>query len=118
MFWKRNAPTPSGSVPVSERGDGDKNRPGDADSAEAVDRPASGNRELDAAIDAVVGLLKAFGEHAFDTDNVSADDTRGECDGWARKISLAEQVGVEGGQVRRDFGGARRYFVAHRAHER
>jgi diguanylate cyclase len=118
MFWKRNAPTPSGSVPASERADRDKNRLADADSADAVDRLDSGNRELDAAIDAVVGLLKAFGEHAFDTDNVSADDTRGECDGWARKISLGEQVGVEGGQVRRDFGGARRYFVAHRAHER
>jgi len=49
---------------------------------------------LDASIDAVVGLLKAFGEHAFDTDNVTAEDTRSECDGWARKISLGEQLGV------------------------
>jgi diguanylate cyclase (GGDEF)-like protein len=114
MFWKRNAPTPPGSSAA----DRSSNRAGESDSAEAVGRIPSESRELDAAIDAVVGLLKAFGEHAFDTDNVTADDTRNECDGWARKISLGEEVGVEGGQVKRDFGGARRYFVAHRAHER
>jgi len=72
---------------------------------------------LDAAIDTVVGLLKAFGEHSFDTDNVSAEDTRAECDGWARKISMGDQVATMG-PLKRDFGGARRYFAAHRAHER
>lgn len=118
MFWKRNAPNPPGAGSVPERDERDPNRPAVSDSAEAVARSASESRELDAAIDAIVGLLKAFGEHAFDTDNVSADDTRGECDGWARKISLGEQLGVEGGPLRRDFGGARRYFAAHRAHER
>jgi len=71
---------------------------------------------LDAAIDAFVGLMRAFGEHAFDTDSVNAEDSRAECDGWARKISMGEQTGA--GPLRRDFGGARRYFVAHRAHER
>ena len=30
----------------------------------------------------------------------------------------ASELGVEGGPVKRDFGGARRYFTAHRAHER
>jgi hypothetical protein len=32
---------------------------------------ASNERELDTAIDTVVAMLRAFGEHAFDTDNVA-----------------------------------------------
>jgi diguanylate cyclase (GGDEF)-like protein len=75
-------------------------------------------READAAIDTVVALLRAFGEHAFDTDNVPAEETRAESDGWARRIALGEKLGVEPGPLKRDFGGARRYFSAHRAHER
>ena len=65
-----------------------------------------------------MALLRAFGEHAFDTDNVQAADTRGECDGWARKIAIGDKSEVEAGTPKRDFGGARRYFAAHRAHER
>ena len=110
MFWKRNDPTPPGPPSASGRAQS----PSDAEDA---GRGGSESRELDASIDAVVGLLKAFGEHAFDTDNVSAEDTRAECDGWARKISMGEQVAT-GGPLKRDFGGARRYFNAHRAHER
>ncbi len=114
MFWKRNAPTPtpaSGSAPESAP-------PAYAEAAVDSSRSSSESRELDAAIDTVVGLLKAFGDHAFDTDNVNADATRGECDGWARKISMGEQSAATGGPLKRDFGGARRYFTAHRAHER
>src|SRR4051812_46014281 len=112
MFWKRNDPTPPPGV-------SSKDKPAASAGAERDENPAHGgaqSRDLDAAIDAFVGLMKAFGEHAFDTDNVSAEDSRGECDGWARKISMGEQIGV--GPLKRDFGGARRYFVAHRAHER
>ncbi|HEX2870327.1 MAG TPA: GGDEF domain-containing protein [Polyangiaceae bacterium] len=110
MFWKRNDPTPPGPPSASGRA---QTQP----EAEETGRGGLESRDLDASIDAVVGLLKAFGEHAFDTDNVSAEDTRAECDGWARKISMGEQV-AGAGPLRRDFGGARRYFNAHRAHER
>lgn len=110
MFWKRNDPTPPG--PPSAPG-----RAQNTSDADELGRGGSESRDLDASIDAVVGLLKAFGEHAFDTDNVSAEDTRAECDGWARKISMGEQVAATG-PLKRDFGGARRYFNAHRAHER
>jgi diguanylate cyclase len=106
MFWRKNdapaAPGPS--------------QPATPAPVEAG-RPGAEGKELDQAIDTVASLLQVFGEHAFDTDTVSADDARSECDGWARKISLGERLGVEGG-LRRDFGGARRYFAAHRAHER
>lgn len=110
MFWKRNDPTPPG--PPSASG-----RPQPQHEAAESGRGGLESRDLDASIDAVVGLLKAFGEHAFDTDNVSAEDTRAECEGWARKISMGEQV-AGAGPLKRDFGGARRYFNAHRAHER
>ena len=109
MFWKRNDPTPP---PPSARG----TAPDEA-AAQEAGRGGAESRDLDAAIDTVVGLLKAFGEHSFDTDNVSAEDTRAECDGWARKISMGDQVATMG-PLKRDFGGARRYFAAHRAHER
>jgi diguanylate cyclase len=106
MFWKKNdAPTPPGSSQPAAPAPGESGRPGGE------------GKELDQAIDTVVSLIRAFGEHAFDTDSVAADDTRAECDGWARKVSLGERLGVEGG-LKRDFGGARRYFAAHRAHER
>jgi diguanylate cyclase len=107
MFWRKNDPpaAPSGPPQPATARQGESGRPG-------VD-----GKEQDQAIDTVVALLRAFGEHAFDTDNVHAEDTRIECDGWARKVSLGERLGVEGG-LKRDFGGARRYFAAHRAHER
>jgi diguanylate cyclase (GGDEF)-like protein len=113
MFWKRNAtPPPRGSSSADQAAIAHAGAVPEASSADG----GSESRDLDAAIDAFVGLMKSFGEHAFDTDNVSAADSRGECDGWARKISMGEQVAA--GAVKRDFGGARRYFVAHRAHER
>jgi diguanylate cyclase (GGDEF)-like protein len=112
MFWKKNDPSPPGTpaAPGAASAPAQQAEPGPDEGREA--------RDLDAAIDTVVALLRAFGEHAFDTDNVSAKDTQGECDGWARKIAMGERVGVEGGPPKRDFGGARRYFSAHRQHER
>lgn len=107
MFWKRNA-TPAGTPAVNPSA-----QPGTDDG-----KAGHESRDLDAAIDTVVAMLRAFGEHSFDTDNVPGEDTRSECDGWARKISMGERLGVEGGPPKRDFGGARRYFAAHRAHER
>ena len=84
--------------------------------------PEPPNRE-DAALDTVANLLKAFGENAFDTDNVSAVETRAECEGWARKITVGsgkngESDNGEGRPFKRDFGGVRRYFTAQRSHER
>ena len=76
----------------------------------------------DAALDAVANLLKAFGENAFDTDNVSALETRNECEGWAKKITVGEGKNEdENGEARpfrRDFAGVRRYFSAQRSNER
>jgi len=77
----------------------------------------------DAALDAVAHLLKAFGENAFDTDNVTAQETRAECEGWAQKITVGEgktEAPEPGASkaFKRDYVGVRRYFTAQRAHER
>ena len=76
----------------------------------------------DAALDAIANLLKAFGENAFDTDNVSAHETRSECEGWARKITVgngkSEDENGEPKPFKRDYAGVRRYLTAQRSHER
>ena len=100
MFWKKASPEPG--------------------SASHLDTPQAGE---DAALDTVANLLKAFGENAFDTDNVSAAETRSECAGWAQKITVGagragEDEGAEAKPFKRDFGGVRRYFTAQRSHER
>jgi len=87
---------------------------------ESAPQPSNGE---DAALDAIASLLKAFGESAFDTDNVSAYETRAECDGWAQKITVGggksgESEQSAGKPFKRDFAGVRRYFTAQRSHER
>jgi diguanylate cyclase len=102
MFWKKpNATSAQASGPA----------------------PANNASAEDAALDAVANLLKSFGENAFDTDNVTAYETRTECEGWAKKITVGGGKGEvdENGQpkaFRRDFAGVRRYFTAQRSHER
>lgn len=90
-------------------------------SSEPAPKQAAGGE--DAALDAIANLLKAFGENAFDTDNVSAQETRTECEGWAQKITVGSGRGEvdENGApkpFRRDFAGVRRFFTAQRSHER
>jgi len=101
MFWKKGPATPEKEGPVSA---------------------GSSISEADAAIDTVGNLLRAFGEHAFDTDNVAANDLRIECEGWAQRITVgsgkSEGQNGEAKPFKRDFGGARRFFSAQRAHER
>ncbi len=85
--------------------------------------PASIRESDDPALDTVASLLKAFGEHAFDTDNVTAAETKSECEGWAQRITVGGGKGEpnadgEAKPFRRDFGGVRRYFSAQRSHER
>jgi diguanylate cyclase (GGDEF)-like protein len=110
MFWKKAPPAPE--TPAASQA------PDRAGRGSGDEGSGPSERDADAAIDSVVAMLRAFGEHAFDTDTVAAEEIRAECDGWARKVAMGEKLGVEGGPPKRDFGGARRYFAAHRAHER
>ena len=85
--------------------------------------PAAPLRDDDAALDTVASLLKSFGDNAFDTGNVTAAETRTECEGWAQRITVGSGKGElmpDGAPkpFRRDYGGVRRYFAAQRSHER
>ncbi|MEP7048834.1 MAG: GGDEF domain-containing protein [Pseudomonadota bacterium] len=102
MFWKK---APATSNPPE---------------ASAVRAQVNGE---DAVLDALAGLLKAFGENAFDTDNVPAAQTRAECEGWAKRITVGDgktEQGEDGSPrpFKRDFVGVRRFFSAQRSHER
>src|SRR3954469_11680759 len=97
-----------------------KKSPATAQPAAAARAPVNGE---DAALDALASLLKAFGENAFDTDNVAAAETRAECEGWAKRITVGDgktEQDEEGKAkpFKRDFVGVRRFFTAQRSHER
>ncbi len=104
MFWKK---APATSTRESSPAPGNGNGSGE-----------------DAALDTIASLLKTFGESAFDTDNVTAQETRSECDGWAQRVTMGGgksgegQDGKDAKVFKRDFPGVRRYFTAQRLHER
>jgi hypothetical protein len=80
---------------------------------EAAGSGPSSSREDDAALDTVASLLRSFGNNAFDTDNVTAAETRTECEGWAQRITVGCGKGEKtrnGEPFRRDYGGAHRYL--------
>jgi diguanylate cyclase len=105
MFWKK----PPGSL----------RRVTQPETPQARSAPRMQVAVDDAALDTVAGLLKSFGEHAFDTDSVTAADTRAECDGWAQRIAVGEgKKGEDELSFKRDWSGVRRYFTAQRSHER
>lgn len=86
-------------------------------------RPVSAAPADDAeqALDVLAGLVRSFGNDAFDTENAPADATRAECERWAQRITVGEGRAPDEEtprEFRRDWGGLRRYFSAHRAHER
>jgi diguanylate cyclase len=67
----------------------------------------------DSGLDTAAGLLRALGEHAFDTDECKAHESKAKADAWARHLLLGTahpERGVEPASEReRDFAGARRW---------
>jgi len=76
----------------------------------------------DQALDTIASLLRSYGGEAFDIEDATADQTREECEGWAQRITVGpgrkEGDAPDSTQFRRDWGGLRRYFSAHRSKER
>ncbi|HWA71728.1 MAG TPA: GGDEF domain-containing protein [Polyangiaceae bacterium] len=105
MFWKKLSGEHKVERPAPERSSGP--------TASAAD-------DSDQALDTVASLLRSFGNDAFDTDDVPAADTRSECEGWAQRLTVGEgrKEGEDSGPFKRDWGGLRRYFSAHRGKER
>ncbi len=81
---------------------------------------ASFSSDADQALDTIASLLKSFGSDAFDLEDVPSSQTRSECESWAQRLTLGEgkKDGEAQAEFRRDWGGVRRYFSAHRSKER
>jgi len=82
--------------------------------------PVGASDDADVALDTIASMLRSFGNDAFDTDDVPAEETRAECEAWAQRLTVGEgrKEGESAVPFRRDWGGVRRYFSAHRGKER
>jgi diguanylate cyclase len=76
--------------------------------------------DTDHAIDTIASMLRSFGNDAFDTEDVPASATCSECEAWAQRLTVGEgrKEGESQAPFKRDWGGVRRYFSAHRGKER
>lgn len=78
--------------------------------------------DSDHALDALAGVMRSFGSDAFDIQDATAEVTRAECERWAQRITVGEGRSSSepdlSPELRRDWGGVRRYFSAHRSRER
>jgi len=75
----------------------------------------------DSGLDTAAGILKVLGEHAFDTEDMKAGETRLKAEAWARHLLLGTahpERGVEPKTEReRDYSGARRFVESLRRSE-
>jgi diguanylate cyclase len=76
--------------------------------------------DVDDVLDALAGVLRGFGEQAFDTDERAASEIKAQADSWARRVLVGggADEGAPDGEFSRDFRGARRFVVEQRGHER
>jgi diguanylate cyclase len=78
--------------------------------------------DLDRALDALAGVLRTFGEFAFDLDQVKAAETRAECLELVQRLVMgparAENTPSSPPGSQRDYGSARRFFEQRRREER
>jgi diguanylate cyclase (GGDEF)-like protein len=105
MFWKKKATDDEGSSPTHEPG-------------------ASGGTRLDplteAALDTVVGILRAFGRHAFEVASMDLATFRQRCEDWAEHLAVGAphpEAGSGVARSERDFPGARRFVARRRQDE-
>jgi diguanylate cyclase len=76
--------------------------------------------EADKALDTVAAFLRAYGQHAFDTDEFEARELQAQCEVWASRIVMGpvQDVGTESPKssdgVKRDWGGVRSFLREHR----
>jgi diguanylate cyclase len=78
--------------------------------------------DLDRAIDALAGVIRTYGEFAFDLDQVKAAETRAECLALVQRLVMgpARSEGTPSSPpgTQRDYGSARRFFEQRRREER
>jgi len=105
-------------------------------SADPTERPApppepAAPVPADRVLDLVAELLRIYGEHAFDVGELRAEETREQCEGWARHLLVGtpppgrEPPGgsdetaadLRHGGLPRDLPGLRGFFDGHRQEE-
>src|SRR4051812_20357497 len=106
VFWKKK------STPEDEP---DEVRPGLAVAGTA--------QYADAALDTVVGMLRALGRYAFDLTGVDALAFRRQCEAWAEHLAIGAPhpestgAGQSGQSADRDWTGARHFVLKRRQDE-
>jgi diguanylate cyclase len=105
-------------------------------SSEAVPAASGAGREVDALLDVLGAMLRAFGSKAFDVDDLPAAATQAACNRWLQHLMLGTPPGPakpdrdvdpivsrDGGTpaslplAQRDFRGLARFFASHRGSE-
>jgi diguanylate cyclase len=85
-------------------------------------KPGAADSRLDAdhayqALDALGDVMRAYGEHAFDTHRHTGDAVRAQAEQWVRHLLLGSPHPQNDRQSGRDFVGARRFLREMRAAE-
>jgi hypothetical protein len=111
MFWKRKPASEDGPAAGSTAG-------------LAADTPVAGAAPYaEAALDTVVGMLRAIGRYAFDVAGVDAPAFRQRCEAWAEHLAIGapHPGGPSADESRdpaeRDFAGARQFVLQRRQDE-
>jgi diguanylate cyclase (GGDEF)-like protein len=77
--------------------------------------------DLDRALDALAGVIRTYGELAFDLDQVKAAETRAECLALVQRLVMGpmreEGSASSPPASQRDYGSARRFFEQRRREE-
>jgi diguanylate cyclase (GGDEF)-like protein len=111
VFWKRK--------PASEN-----ERAAGSESGLTAASPASSAVPFaDAALDTVVGMLRALGRYAFDITGVDAQTFRQRCEAWAEHLAIGaphpggKSTDEPGQPAERDWAGARQFVLKRRQDE-
>lgn len=78
--------------------------------------PAAPTEDSDAALSAAADLVRTFGQHAFDTDEIEATELARQCDTWVRELLVSFSVD-EAGKPRRNWSGLRHFVRKARQNE-
>jgi diguanylate cyclase (GGDEF)-like protein len=94
MLWKRlSKPAPADSdEKVNGKGSGSEDRALRASGPQSLAPAPDPHMELDNALDALAGVLRAFGRHAFELPDVDAKSIGDTCERWATHLLVRSPV--------------------------
>ena len=111
MFWKKKSPSENEPATGNTTG-----------LAAATSAPGT-SPYADAALDTVVGMLRALGRYAFDLTGVDASTFRQHCEAWAEHLAIggshpaSPAADLPRQSAERDWAGARQFVLKRRQDE-